>query len=332
MGLIVGVVGATGAVGSKMIEILEERRLPVDKLRLFASQKSVGNKVSFRGQEIEVELLTEEVMKEKFDYLLFSAGGGVSEKYAPIAAEAGNTVVDNSSHWRMTEGIPLAVPEVNPHVLKGYRGIVANPNCSTIQMMVALAPLHKRYGINRIVVSTYQAVSGSGHKAIVELENQVKDVNYPNKVYTKQIFANCIPHIDVFYDNGYTKEELKMVYETHKILEDDRIQVNATTVRIPVYYGHSESIYLEFNQEPTVDEIKEILSNAPGVVLMDDPAENCYPTPREVANTDDTYVGRIRKDLYNPKAIALWVVADNLRKGAATNAVQIIETIENFKR
>ncbi|KAB3529071.1 aspartate-semialdehyde dehydrogenase [Alkaliphilus serpentinus] len=332
MGLTVGVVGATGAVGSKMIEILEERKLTIDKLRLFASQKSVGNTVDFRGEKIEVELLTEDAMKEKFDYLLFSAGGGVSEKYAPIAAEAGNTVVDNSSQWRMTEGIPLVVPEVNPHVLKGYQGIVANPNCSTIQMVVALAPLHKRYGIKRVVVSTYQAVSGSGHKAIVELQNQVQDENYPNKVYTKQIFANCIPHIDVFYDNGYTKEELKMVYETHKILEDDKIQVNATTVRIPVYYGHSESVYLEFNEAPEINEIKEILRNSPGVVLMDNPAENCYPTPREVANTDETYVGRIRKDLYNPNAVSLWVVADNLRKGAATNAIQIIEVMENYKR
>lgn len=332
MGLSVGVVGATGAVGRKMVEILKERKVPIDSLRLFASARSAGNRLNFDGQEIVVELLTEEVMRESFDYLLFSAGGSVSEKYAPIAAEAGNVVIDNSSQWRMTEGIPLVVPEVNSHVLKGYRGIIANPNCSTIQMMVALAPLHKHYGIEKIVVSTYQAVSGSGHKAIVELENQVKDENYPNKVYTKRIAANCIPHIDVFFENGFTKEELKMVYETHKILEDNEIHVNATTVRIPVVYGHSESIYLEFKETPDVDEVKEILAKAPGVNVVDVPQENQYPTPLEVANTDNVYVGRIRKDLFNPKGLALWVVADNLRKGAATNAIQILEVMESMKK
>ncbi|SCY02159.1 aspartate-semialdehyde dehydrogenase [Alkaliphilus peptidifermentans] len=328
MGLIVGVVGATGAVGRKMLQILDERKLPIDRLRLFASEKSAGTTVSFRGEEIQVELLTDEVMKDTFDYLLFSAGGGVSEKFAPIAAAAGNIVIDNSSQWRMTEGIPLIVPEVNPHVLKGYRGIIANPNCSTIQMVVALSPLHKRYGMKRIVVSTYQAVSGSGFKAIQELENQTKDENHPNEVYTRKIFGNCIPHIDVFNENGFTKEELKMVYETQKIFDNKDIQVNATTVRIPVYYGHSESVYVEFEETPDVNEIKEILSNSEGIVLMDNPEENCYPTPLEVENTDATYVGRIRKDLFNPKGISLWVVADNLRKGAATNAVQIIEAME----
>lgn len=331
MGLIIGVVGATGAVGRKMVKILEERNIPIKTLRLFASKKSEGQIVTYKGQEIKVELLTEDVMKEKYDYLLFSAGGSVSEQYAPIAAKAGNTVIDNSSQWRMTEGIPLVVPEVNSHVLKGYKGIVANPNCSTIQMVVALAPLHKRYGIKRIVVSTYQAVSGSGHKAIVELENQLKDENYPNKVYTKKIAGNCIPHIDVFYENGFTKEELKMVYETQKILEDNSIKVNATTVRIPVFYSHSESIYVEFKESPDVAEVREILKASPGIVVMDDCKNNIYPTPAEVANTDETYVGRIRKDLYNPNALSLWVVADNLRKGAATNAVQIIEAMEKLK-
>ncbi|AOY76296.1 aspartate-semialdehyde dehydrogenase [Clostridium formicaceticum] len=331
MGLSIGVVGATGAVGRKMIEILKERNLPVDSLRAFASQRSAGEKLDFKGQEITVELLTEEVMKDKFDYLLFSAGGGVSEKYAPIAAAAGNIVIDNSSQWRMTEGIPLVVPEVNPHTLKGYKGIIANPNCSTIQMMVALAPLHRRYGIKKIVVATYQAVSGSGHKAIVELESQLKDEAYPNQVYPKRIAGNCIPHIDVFNENGFTKEELKMVYETQKILEDNTIVVNATTVRIPVVYGHSESIYLEFKEAPQVAEVKQILENAPGVVVVDAPETNGYPTPLEIANTDDTYVGRIRKDLFDPTALSLWVVADNLRKGAATNAVQIIEVMEGMK-
>lgn len=331
MALTIGLVGGTGAVGVKMMEILQERKVPIDTLRVFASQRSAGKKIEFNDKEVTVELLTEEVMKEKFDYLLFSAGGSVSAKYAPIAAEAGNIVIDNSSQWRMTEGIPLVVPEVNSHVLKGYKGIIANPNCSTIQMIVALAPLHKRYDIEKIVVSTYQAVSGSGHNAIVELENQMKDPQYPNKVYPKKIVANCIPHIDTFEENGFTKEELKMVYETQKILEDNTIEVNATTVRIPVFYGHSESIYLEFKETPDVKEVKEILSNAPGVVVMDNPANNEYPTPLETANTDDTYVGRIRKDLYNEKALSLWVVADNLRKGAATNAIQVIEAMEAMK-
>lgn len=332
MGLTIGVVGATGAVGRKMIEILKERNVPIDLIRVFASERSAGKKLDFNGEEITVELLTEEVMKEKFDYLLFSAGGSVSEKYAPIAAEAGNTIIDNSSQWRMTEGIPLVVPEVNSHVLEGYQGIIANPNCSTIQMVIALAPIHKRYGIKKVVVSTYQAVSGSGHKAIVELEGQMKDKNYPNKIYTRRIAGNCIPHIDVFYDNGFTKEELKMVYETHKVLEDDSIEVNATTVRVPVYYGHSESVYLELKEEPDVKDVKEILTKYPGIVVVDNPKENQYPTPLEVANTDNTYVGRIRKDLFNPKALSLWIVADNLRKGAATNAIQILEAIEKIKK
>lgn len=331
MGLTIGLVGGTGAVGVKMMEILEERRVPIDKLRIFASERSAGKKIEFKGKEITVELLTEEVMQEEFDYLLFSAGGSVSAKYAPIAAKAGNIVIDNSSQWRMTNNIPLVVPEVNADILKGYRGIISNPNCSTIQMIVALAPLHKKYGIKKIVVSTYQAVSGSGHKAIVELENQMKDTQYPNKVYPKKIVNNCIPHIDSFEENGFTKEELKMVYETQKILEDNTIEINATTVRIPVFYGHSESIYLEFKETPDLKEIKEILSNAPGVVVMDNPANMEYPTPLETANTDDTYVGRIRKDLYNEKAISIWVVADNLRKGAATNAIQIMEAMEAMK-
>ncbi|SET62245.1 aspartate semialdehyde dehydrogenase [Natronincola peptidivorans] len=331
MGLSIGVVGATGAVGRKMLEILKERNVAIDKLRVFASARTAGEKLDFNGQEVTVELLTEDVMKDQFDYLLFSAGGSVSEKYAPIAAEAGNIVIDNSSQWRMTEGVPLIVPEVNAHVLKGYQGIIANPNCSTIQMMVALAPLHRQYGIKKIVVSTYQAVSGSGHKAIVELAEQIKDEAYPSNVYPKRIAANCIPHIDVFNENGFTKEELKMVFETQKILEDNTIEVNATTVRIPVYYGHSESIYLELKEAPGIEEVKALLEEAPGVVVMDNPENNHYPTPLEVADTDDTYVGRIRKDLYNPNALSLWVVADNLRKGAATNAVQIIEAIESMK-
>lgn len=331
MGLTIGIVGGTGAVGRKIIEVMKERNTPIDRLRIFASEKSAGKRFVFEHEEIEIELLTESVMKESYDYLLFSAGGSVSAKFAPIAAEAGNIVIDNSSQWRMTEGIPLVVPEVNGHVLKGYRGIIANPNCSTIQMVMVLNPLHKEYRLERVVVSTYQAVSGSGYAAIEELKNQIENEDYPNKVYTRKIAGNCIPHIDVFHENGFTKEELKMVYETHKILEDDRIEINPTAVRVPVFYSHSESIYLEFEKVPSIESVRNILSNTKGIVLEDEPPINQYPTPIEVANRDPVYVGRIRRDLFNPRGLSLWVVADNLRKGAATNAVQIMEAIENFK-
>lgn len=331
MGLIIGIVGGTGAVGKKMMEILEQRNVDVERLRLFASAKSAGQIVSFKNSDVEVELLTEDVMKDNFDYLLFAAGGGVSSKFAPIAAKAGNIVIDNSSHWRMTDGIPLVIPEVNSHVLKGYRGIIANPNCSTTQMVLVLSPLHKKYGIKRVVVSTYQAVSGSGYMAIEELENQLIDNNCPNSVYTRRIAGNCIPHIDTFEQNGFTKEELKMVHETHKILEDDSIEINPTAVRVPVFYGHSESIYLEFEREPDVKDVKKLLGETEGIIVEDTPEENKYPTPLDAANSDYTYVGRIRKDIFNPKSLSLWVVADNLRKGAATNAVQIIEAIEKSK-
>ena len=331
MGLKIGIVGATGAVGQKMIEVILERNIDVDNFRLFASKNSAGKIVKLRDKDVTVELLTEEVMKEKYDYLLFAAGGSISEKFAPIAADAGNIVIDNSSHFRMMENIPLVIPEVNSHVLRGYRGIIANPNCSTTQMIVAIAPIYKKYGIKRIVVSTYQAVSGSGYKAIEELENQIKDKDYPNKVYTRKIAGNCIPHIDVFNENGFTKEELKMVYETHKILDDESIEINPTAVRIPVFYGHSESVYLELKEEVNIKEIRSLLEKAEGIVLEDEPSENKYPTPLQAENTDYTYVGRLRKDIYDPKGLSLWVVADNLRKGAATNAVQIIEAIETIK-
>lgn len=328
MGLKIGVVGATGAVGIKIMEILRERNVAISSLRAFASSRSAGKKLKFGDEEITIELLTEDAMREEFDYIFFSAGGSVSKLYAPIAAAAGNMVIDNSSQWRMAEDIPLIVAEVNPHLLKGYRGIIANPNCSTIQMMVALAPLHREYGINKIIVSTYQAVSGSGQGAIKELENQLKDGDFPNKIYTRRIAGNCIPHIDSFGENAFTREELKMVYESHKVLEDDRIEINATTVRIPVVYGHSESIYLELKREVELEEIRELLSKSPGITLMDNPEANEYPTPLDIENTDETYVGRIRKNLFNPRGLSLWVVADNLRKGAATNAVQILEILE----
>lgn len=331
--LIIGIVGATGAVGQKMIEILMEKDLQIKQLRLFASERSAGKiiRVEKLDKDITVELLTEDVMKEKYDYLLFVAGGKISEIFAPIAAKSGNMVIDNSSHFRMTKDIPLVVPEVNSEELEGYRGIIANPNCSTTQMVVAIAPLYKKYGIKRIVVSTYQAVSGSGYEAMEELENQLQDENYGNKVYTRKIAGNCIPHIDSFEENGFTKEELKMVYETHKILKDDKIEVNATAVRVPVLYGHSESIYLELEKEADVEEVKKLLGESPGIIVEDNLETNEYPTPLDVAGTDSTYVGRIRKDLYNPKGISLWIVADNLRKGAATNAIQIMEAIESIK-
>lgn len=333
MGLVIGIVGATGAVGQKMIEILMERNLDIKELRLFASERSAGEiiRVDKLDKDIKVELLTEDVMKEKYDYLLFVAGGSISEKFAPIAAEAGNMVIDNSSHFRMDENIPLVIPEVNSDVLKGYRGIVANPNCSTTQMVLAIAPLYKKYGIEKIVVSTYQAVSGSGYQAMEELEKQLKDKDYGNQVYTRKIAGNCIPHIDQFEENGFTKEELKMVYETHKILKDNKIEINPTAVRIPVVYGHSESIYLELGEEANIGEIRKLLEESPGIIVQDDLETNKYPTPLETAGTDETYVGRIRKDLYNPKGLSLWVVADNLRKGAATNAIQIMEAIESLK-
>jgi len=331
MGLKVGVVGATGAVGRKMLSILDERNVSIENLRCFASERTAGHMLEWKGKEITVELLTEDVMAEPWDYLLFSAGGGVSETFATVVAQAGNTVIDNSSAWRMKEGIPLAVPEVNPHVLMDYKGIIANPNCSTIQMVVALAPLHKQYGIKRIVVSTYQAVSGSGHKAIVELENQLKDPESMPRVYPKRIAGNCLPHIDVFNENGFTKEELKMVYETQKILEDDTIEVNATTVRVPVFYSHSESVTVTFHRQPDLNEARELLVQAPGVEVMDDPDNLEYPTPLMAQGKDDTFVGRIRKDLFDPFTLSMWVVSDNLRKGAATNAVQILEKMEEQK-
>ena len=332
MGFNIGVVGATGAVGRKMLEILAERNIPVDTLRCFASKRTAGQTIPWKDGEITVEELTESKMTEPFDYLLFSAGGSVSATYAPIARDAGNTIIDNSSQWRMSEGVPLVVPEVNAHVLEGYRGIVANPNCSTIQMVVALAPLHENWGIERIVVSTYQAVSGSGQKAVDELTGQMEDPDRLPSVYPRRIAGNCLPHIDVFNENGFTKEELKMVYETQKIMEAPNLQVNATTVRVPVFYGHSESATVTFQRKTSLNQIREALIQAQGVVVMDDPANLQYPTPLQCAGTDHVYVGRIRQDLFDPGTFSFWIVADNLRKGAATNAVQILECMASQNR
>lgn len=328
----VAVAGATGAVGNQMIACLEERDFPLNSVRFLASRRSVGRKLRFRGDEIAVEELTAESFKG-MDIAIFSAGGGTSKEFAPLAAEAGCVVVDNSSAWRMDPEIPLVVPEVNPHAIKDYtkKGIIANPNCSTIQMVVALEPIYRSFGIRRIVVSTYQAVSGTGKKAIDELFDQTRAmlnfVPYEQKVYPHQIAFNCLPHIDVFLDNGYTKEEMKMVNETRKIFEDDSIGVTATTVRVPVFFGHSESINVETKSPVSAQKVRELLESAPGVRVMDDPANNGYPLATDAAGRDETLVGRIRDDESIENGINMWVVADNIRKGAATNAVQIAELL-----
>ncbi|MFP4475193.1 MAG: aspartate-semialdehyde dehydrogenase [Desulfatibacillaceae bacterium] len=328
----VAVAGATGAVGNEMIRCLEERDFPVKSIKLLASARSTGRVLRFRGDDVPVEVMD----KNSFagvDIALFSAGGGTSLDFAPAAAAAGAVVVDNSSAWRMDPEVPLVVPEVNPHAIAGYttKGIIANPNCSTIQMLVALAPLHKEARIRRIVVSTYQAVSGTGKKAIDELVDQTRQmmnfVDVDINVYPHRIAYNCLPHIGGFGDNGYTQEEMKMVNETHKIFEDDSIGVTATTVRVPVFYGHSESINIETEKKLTAAQVREILSSSPGVEVVDDPANNAYPLPTMAAGRDATMVGRIREDESIDNGINMWVVADNIRKGAATNTVQIAEVL-----
>ncbi|MFY9705804.1 MAG: aspartate-semialdehyde dehydrogenase [Desulfobacterales bacterium] len=328
----VAVAGATGAVGNQMIRCLEERNFPVGSIKLLASKRSVGRELRFRGDLFPVKELTDESFAD-VDVALFSAGGDTSLKFAPLAAEAGCVVVDNSSAWRMDPEVPLVVPEVNPHAIAGYKvkGIIANPNCSTIQMVVALNPIHRAFGIKRIVVSTYQAVSGTGKKAVDELFDQTRAMinflGYEKKIYPHRIAFNCLPHIDRFLDNGYTKEEMKMVNETRKILEDDRIGVTATTVRVPVFFGHSEAVNVETREKITVDAVRKILEKSPGVEVVDEPAKNRYPLATDAAGQDLTLVGRIRQDESIPNGINLWIVADNIRKGAATNAVQIAEIL-----
>jgi len=328
----VAVAGATGAVGNEMVAILEERNFPVKNLKLLASSRSVGKTISFKGTDIKVEELKEDSFKG-VDIGLFSPGGAVSMKFAPIAAASGCVVIDNTSAFRMEPDIPLVVPEVNEHAIAGYknRGIISNPNCSTIQMVVVLKPLHDFAKIKRVVVSTYQAVSGTGKKAIYELEQQVLAI-YNNKeiekkVYPHQIAFNCLPHIDSFLENGYTKEEMKMVNETKKIMEDQSIQVTATTVRVPVFYGHSESVNVEFESDVTPEKARELLSKAPGVKVTDDPSKNIYPLAIYAAGKDDTFVGRIRRDESVKYGLNMWIVSDNIRKGAALNAVQIAEVL-----
>jgi len=328
----VAVAGATGAVGSQMIACLEERGFPINNLKLLATGKSAGRKLRFSGKEFSIEELTETSFRG-IDIGIFSAGGAASEKYAPYAAKDGCVVVDNSAAWRMDPDVPLVIPEVNPHAVANYsnKGIIANPNCSTIQMVVALAPIYRKAGIKRIVVSTYQAVSGTGKKAIDELYNQTEAIlnsREPEKnVYPHRIAFNCLPHIDIFLDNGYTKEEMKMTNETRKILEDDSIGITATTVRVPVFFGHSESVNVETREPITPEEVRALLENSPGVDVMDDPSKNIYPMAIDAAGKDETFVGRIRADETIPNGINLWIVSDNIRKGAATNAVQIAEIL-----
>jgi len=327
---IVAVVGATGAVGNEMIETLEHRDFPVEKLRLFASERSEGKALKYREKEVLVESLNEQSFKG-IDIALFSAGAERSKIWAPVAAGSGCVVVDNSSQWRMDPGVPLVVPEVNPHDLKWHKGIIANPNCSTIQMVVVLKPIHDAAKIRRVVVTTFQAVSGTGQKAIDELLQQTTDLlNFKKikcNVYPYQIAFNVLPHIDKFLENGYTKEEMKMVNETRKILGDSSIKITATTVRVPVFRCHSESLNIETEKKLLANEVRAILSRAPGVIVYDAPDKNVYPLPIDVAGKDETYVGRIRDDESIENGINMWIVADNLRKGAALNAVQIAETL-----
>jgi aspartate-semialdehyde dehydrogenase len=328
----VAVAGATGAVGNQMITCLEERSFPTKSIKFLASHRSVGRKLRFRGEDLPVEELTENSFKG-VDIAIFSAGGGISKTFAPLAAKDGCVVVDNSNAWRMDSEVPLVVPEVNPHAIAEYtkKGIIANPNCSTIQMVVPLYPIYKEVGIKRIVVSTYQAVSGTGKKAIDELFDQTRSMinflDYEKKVYPHRIAFNCLPHIDVFQENGYTKEEMKMVNETKKIFEDPSIGITATAVRVPVFYSHSESINVETEEHISAANVRALLEKAPGVKIVDDPGNNLYPLAIDAAGQDLTWVGRIRNDESIPNGINMWVVADNIRKGAATNAVQIAEIL-----
>ncbi len=318
----IAVVGATGMVGNMFLKVLEERNLPVENYYLYASQKSAGKTVDFMGKSYTViELKPENVLDKKLDFALFSAGGSVSKEYAPIFASIGCTVVDNSSQWRMDENVPLVVPEVNPEKALENKGIIANPNCSTIQAMLPLKALDDKYGIKRVVYSTYQAVSGAGVQGYKDLEDGIK--GEPTKKFPHPIFGNVLPHIDVFLDNGYTKEEEKMIKETKKILGNQNIKVTATTVRVPVFHGHSESINIEFNKPCTLDGIIEALKGMQNLVVLEKSED--YPMPIYAEGHDEVYVGRIRLDDTVESGCNIWVVADNIRKGAATNAVQIVE-------
>ena len=321
----VAVVGATGLVGRVMLKVLEERNFPVTILYPVASEKSVGKEVKFSGKNHKVIGIPESI-GYKPDFAIFSAGGQTSLQWAPEYAKAGTVVIDNSSAWRMDPTKKLVVPEINGHVLTPDDKIIANPNCSTIQMVMVLAPLHKKYGIKRVVVSTYQSVTGTGVRAVRQLENERAGIS-GEMAYPHPLDKNCLPHCDVFLDNGYTKEEMKMVNETRKILGDDSIQVTATAVRVPVVGGHSESVNVEFTKEYDLSDIRKLLSSTPGVIVQDDPSQNLYPMPRNAEGKDEVFVGRIRRDESREKCLNMWIVSDNLRKGAATNAIQIAEYI-----
>lgn len=343
------IVGATGLVGRTVLKVLEEKKLPISEYVLFASKKSKGKKVQFMNTEYIVKELNENSFDEGFDFAIFSAGGETSKKYSPIAASKGCVVVDNSSAFRMDEAVPLVVPEVNPEEIKNHHGIIANPNCSTIQAVVALKPLDDKYKIKRVIYSTYQAVSGAGRKGVIDLENGIKNYltdksyledsysddtsedinvhpgNYELEKFPYPIFSNCLPHIDVFLENGYTKEEEKMINETRKILKRPDLKVTATTVRVPVFNSHSESINIEFEKDFNLDELVALLKNSPGIIVQDSPLDSLYPLAIKSNGYDEVFVGRIRRDNSVSSGINLWVVADNIRKGAASNAVQIVE-------
>ncbi len=318
------IVGATGLVGSTFLKVLEDKKLDIDEYYLFASKRSIGKKINFMDKEYVVEELTEESPTRKFDYALFSAGGEISKKFVPLFSKHKAVVIDNSSYFRMDENIPLVVPEIN--ICQAYnQSIIANPNCSTIQAAVALNPLYQSYGIKRIVISTYQAVSGAGVLGIKDLENTSKGL--PPQKFTAKIYNNCIPHIDKFEDNNYTKEEMKMINEIKKILDDNTIEITTTAVRVPVINCHSESINIELKKEFDLEDIKQLLSKSPGIAVLDDPARNIYPLATFADGKDEVFVGRIRRDYSVPNGLNIWVVSDNVRKGAASNAVQILEKL-----
>jgi aspartate-semialdehyde dehydrogenase len=328
----VAIVGATGLVGGEFLKILEERKFPMDSLRLYASDRSAGKRLSFMGEDLVVEETSDDSFNN-IDIALFSAGGDISKRFAPIAARAGAVAIDNSSAFRMDPEVPLVVPEVNPNDIDTHKGIIANPNCSTIQMVVALDPLHRVNPIQRIVVSTYQAVSGTGAAAVEELREQIANIvegrqdEVAPKAYPHQIAFNALPFVESFLDNDYTTEEWKMVQETRKIMHEPDLPVCATCVRVPVYTSHGEAVNVEFSQPMTPEEARELLSSSPGITVQDNPKGDLYPLPVSAAGTDDVFVGRIRRDFSHPKGLAMWVVADNLRKGAALNAVQIAEAM-----
>ena len=320
------IVGATGMVGRTMLQILEERNIVIENLYPVASAASEGKVIFYRGKPYKTTTL-EKVLNHSLDYALFSAGGSTSTEWAPKFAEKGVVVIDNSSAWRMDENCPLVVPQINFESIDSSSKIIANPNCSTIQMVMALAPLHRQFKIKRLVISTYQSVTGTGKAAVEQMEDERNNGKSENMIYPYPIDKNCIPHCDVFLDNGYTKEEMKLVHETRKILQDNSIAITATAVRVPVVGGHSESINIEFEKEAEVNQVKDILSKCEGIVVVDDVKNNRYPMPLHAMNKDEVMVGRIRKDESLPNAINLWIVADNLRKGAATNAVEILEKL-----